>query len=88
MFGTAARPAAARSRHCPALTACGPLPRCAAAPGYQLQQYYINGRVDDCSSKWTEFIDCLKKKTKFKDEVRAPWGGAPATGAPLPAALC
>jgi hypothetical protein len=47
-----------------------------AAPGYQLQQYYIHGRVDDCSFKWTEFMDCLKKKTKFKDEVRGAVGCA------------
>ncbi|KAL4457681.1 hypothetical protein ABPG75_012546 [Micractinium tetrahymenae] len=40
------------------------------SPGYQLQQYYIHGKVDDCSSKWTDLIDCLKRKTtKYKEEV-------------------
>lgn len=27
------------------------------------------GEVDDCFSKWTAFFDCLKKKTKYKEEV-------------------
>ena len=36
---------------------------------HQLQQYYITGNVDDCSSKWSALIDCLKKRTKFRDEV-------------------
>lgn len=51
-----------------------------AAPGYQLREYYINGKVDDCSSKWTDLIDCLKRKTtKYKDEVGAG-GGAGGAG--------
>jgi hypothetical protein len=41
-----------------------------AAPAYQIQQYYIHGRVDDCSSKWSAMIDCFKKRTKFREEVR------------------
>lgn len=45
-----------------------PLP----APAYQLQQYYVYGEVDDCFSKWTAFFDCLKKKTKYKEEVGGP----------------
>lgn len=41
-----------------------------AAPVYQLQQYYIYGKVDDCASKWTDLLDCLKRKTtKYKEEV-------------------
>ncbi|KAI7845859.1 hypothetical protein COHA_000593 [Chlorella ohadii] len=41
------------------------------SPAYQLQQYYVYGEVDDCFSKWTAFFDCLKKKTKYKEEVLA-----------------
>lgn len=48
-------------------------PAAAAAPAYQLQQYYVYGEVDDCFSKWTAFFDCLKKKTKYKEEVRSSW---------------
>lgn len=40
------------------------------SPVYQLQQYYIYGKVDDCASKWTDLLDCLKRKTtKYKEEV-------------------
>ncbi len=52
-----------------------------AAPGYQLREYYINGKVDDCSSKWTAFMDCLKRKTtKYKDEVRQGRAGLGRAG--------
>ncbi len=53
--------------HCPAARRLPPRP---AAPAYQLQQYYIHGRVDDCSGRWTALIDCLKKRTKYKEAVR------------------
>lgn len=57
-----------------------------AAPAYQIQQFYVFGKVDDCTSKWTEFVDCLKKKTRYREEVRLNIRGrsshAPRTNAP------
>ena len=55
--------------HCPVNCLPALRPRLPAAPAYQLQQYYINGRVDDCSAKWTALIECLKKRTKYKEAV-------------------
>ena len=41
-----------------------------AAPRFQLAQYYIYGRVDNCHARWGELMDCLKKKTSvYKEEV-------------------
>lgn len=42
----------------------------------------MSGTVDDCSATWTALIDCLKKRTRFKEEVtsvvarlRVCWAG-------------
>ena len=40
-----------------------------AAPVHQLQEYYMYGKVDDCLGHWSTFYDCLKKRTKFADQV-------------------
>ena len=29
------------------------------------------GQLDDCFSKWTDLWACLKRKTKFREEVGA-----------------
>ena len=40
-----------------------------AAPVFQMQQLYRYGEVDDCTRHWRQFYDCLKKRTKFADQV-------------------
>jgi len=40
-----------------------------AAPVYQMQQLYRYGQVDDCTGRWRDFYDCLKKRTKFAEQV-------------------
>ncbi|KAL6782605.1 hypothetical protein ACKKBG_A07450 [Auxenochlorella protothecoides x Auxenochlorella symbiontica] len=37
------------------------------SPVYQLTEYYVEGKLDDCTQHWTNFINCMKQKTKFKD---------------------
>lgn len=39
------------------------------SPVFQLQQLYRYGEVDDCTRHWRDFYDCLKKRTKFADQV-------------------
>lgn len=39
------------------------------SPVYQMNQYYIYGTVDDCTGHWRELYNCLKKRTKFKEQV-------------------
>jgi Protein of unknown function (DUF3128) len=52
---------------CPNTDACR---GCAcAAPVFQMQQLYRYGEVDDCTRHWRQFYDCLKKRTKFADQV-------------------
>jgi ketosteroid isomerase-like protein len=34
-----------------------------------MKQYYVHGTVDDCRGHWAAWFNCLKQKTKFKDEV-------------------
>lgn len=34
-----------------------------------MQQLYRYGEVDDCTRHWRQFYDCLKKRTKFADQV-------------------
>ncbi|KFM27126.1 hypothetical protein F751_1299 [Auxenochlorella protothecoides] len=36
-------------------------------PVYQLTEYYVEGKLDDCTQHWSNFINCMKQKTKFKD---------------------
>jgi Protein of unknown function (DUF3128) len=40
-----------------------------AAPVHQVKQYYRYGNVDDCVEHWSNFYNCLKKRTKFADQV-------------------
>ena len=42
-----------------------------AAPVFQLQQLYRYGEVDDCTRHWRDFYNCLKKRTKFANQVGA-----------------
>lgn len=44
------------------------------SPVYQMKQYYVYGTVDDCKGHWSKWFNCLKQKTKFKDEVRRSMG--------------
>ena len=54
-----------------------------AAPAYQLRHYYIWGDVDDCQQHWGSFWNCLKLRTKFKDQ--ASLGAIPRNCKQLPA---
>lgn len=40
-----------------------------AAPVHQMQEYYRFGRADDCVGHWSNLYACLKKRTKFADQV-------------------
>ena len=53
-----------------------------AAPVYQMKQYYVYGTVDDCKGHWSKWFNCLKQKTKFKDEVRTSVLATPVVGGP------
>ncbi|GFP95392.1 hypothetical protein PHJA_001683500 [Phtheirospermum japonicum] len=39
------------------------------SPVHQLQQYYRQGALDNCSGKWSALYDCLNLKTKRASEV-------------------
>ncbi|GFP88139.1 hypothetical protein PHJA_000957600 [Phtheirospermum japonicum] len=39
------------------------------SPVHQLQQYYRQGALDNCSGKWSALYDCLNLKTKSALEV-------------------
>lgn len=45
-----------------------------AAPVHQMKQYYMFGTVDDCTGHWRDLYNCLKKRTKFKDEASLLFG--------------
>ena len=47
---------------------------CAAAPGYQLRQYYRYGTISNCSEFWVPFLDCMKKRTAYAHTVGTPAG--------------
>lgn len=40
-----------------------------AAPVYQMREYYVKGELDDCLSHWGRLYNCLKRRTRFKDEA-------------------
>ncbi|PON70880.1 hypothetical protein TorRG33x02_255680 [Trema orientale] len=40
------------------------------SPVHQMQQYYRLGTLDNCSPKWSAFIDCLTLKTKSASHVQ------------------
>ena len=44
----------------------------AAGPVFQIQELYRYGEVDSCQGKWGALYDCLKKRTKFADQVPPP----------------
>ena len=40
-----------------------------AAPVHQMQEVYRYGTTDDCMGHWAALYRCLKRKTKFADQV-------------------
>ena len=42
-----------------------------AAPVHQMQEVYRYGTTDDCMGHWAALYRCLKRKTKFADQVIA-----------------
>ncbi len=53
-----------------------------AAPVHQMQEVYRYGTTDDCMGHWAALYRCLKRKTKFADQVtQLPRRGA--LGSPL-----
>ncbi|KAK3250111.1 hypothetical protein CYMTET_40494 [Cymbomonas tetramitiformis] len=42
------------------------------SPVYQLEKYYTEGVLDDCTSHLYKVFKCLQTKTKFAEEVVAP----------------
>ncbi|KAL5716751.1 hypothetical protein ACHQM5_009875 [Ranunculus cassubicifolius] len=40
------------------------------SPFHQMQQYYRNGLLDNCSGKWHALVDCLNLKTKPSSQVQ------------------
>jgi hypothetical protein len=52
------------------------------SPAHQLRQYYVYGTVDDCTGHWGALWDCLKQRTRFKDEG-GDGGGDVAPAHPL-----
>ena len=53
---------------CPPLTFAG----LCAAPVHQMQEVYRYGTTDDCMGHWAAMYRCLKRKTKFADQVTLP----------------
>ena len=48
-----------------------------------MKQYYTFGTVDDCTGHWRKLYDCLKKRTKFKDQASAAGASAGRLWQPL-----